>query len=644
MKTIKKASLLFASLALVLGAGLVGNSDTKEVKAAITSDDESSLSVLTSENFDVSAEYVLKSTDGYYWNGESGSWGGITKTLTDVARVTINGTFADGFSIKDANSRYLKSTTKNMTWSTISGTTSPDTFKMGVDSKKNPILFAGTSNGLKVNGTSGMRIYANLTYNESSGKSVALYKIDTNSVRLTSTNVKTQPKVEYFEGASFNPTGLVITQHFSDGTTNDIEYLDENKDKFTFSPSLTDALATTDEFVTITYLDDTYGKSTIQLPITVNEDSVTSISIDDSSSFDGKIFALNGNWSTDGIIVKATRKSGAITTLENDDINLSFVFNPEIPNSIDLSNVDVTVSYKGIASSTTKTLSGFKVVESEEITYDFVNNFSIYASDWSNSYSSRKISNSDLDVTASTSILLTASKQGTGMSITDRPVFRGNKNNVIIDFDLQQTGYTILNVDITFAQWGTKTPTLSLYSGTYSNSASAVSSLTISSSKKVLSGNIDGNQFQVITSGGDQVGLTSIKVTAVKEASALDTTEKFLADWDTTIRGSEKGLCDFLSGANKTTLEALIARYNALEDANKAELVDKAGVKISESITYAQNVWKNIQTTEGNYGNSGVVITSNNSFDKTSLIALFAILGIVTISGYYIIEKKKFSK
>ena len=33
MKTIKKASLLFASLALVLGAGLVGNSDTKEVKA-----------------------------------------------------------------------------------------------------------------------------------------------------------------------------------------------------------------------------------------------------------------------------------------------------------------------------------------------------------------------------------------------------------------------------------------------------------------------------------------------------------------------------------------------------------------------------------------------------------------------------------
>ena len=56
------------------------------------------------------------------------------------------------------------------------------------------------------------------------------------------------------------------------------------------------------------------------------------------------------------------------------------------------------------------------------------------------------------------------------------------------------------------------------------------------------------------------------------------------------------------------------------------------------------HVWNNSQTTEGNYGTSGVVITSNNSYDKTSLIALFAILGVVTISGYYIIEKKKFSK
>ena len=127
-----------------------------------------------------------------------------------------------------------------------------------------------------------------------------------------------------------------------------------------------------------------------------------------------------------------------------------------------------------------------------------------------------------------------------------------------------------------------------------------------------------------------------------------DTLKKFVDDWNATIRENENGLCGFLKEENSEPLKALIERYKALEDDNKAELTDSAGVKISESIAYAQNVWEKIQSTDGDYGygngNSGVVITSNNSYDKTSLIALFAILGIVTISGYYIIEKKKFSK
>ena len=134
-------------------------------------------------------------------------------------------------------------------------------------------------------------------------------------------------------------------------------------------------------------------------------------------------------------------------------------------------------------------------------------------------------------------------------------------------------------------------------------------------------------------------------ITVIYENTALG---DFVDDWNTTIRGNENGLCGFLKEENSEPLKALIERYKALEDDNKAELTDSAGVKISESIAYAQNVWEKIQSTDGDYGygngNSGVVITSNNSYDKTSLIALFAILGIVTISAYYIIEKKKFSK
>ena len=78
-----------------------------------------------------------------------------------------------------------------------------------------------------------------------------------------------------------------------------------------------------------------------------------------------------------------------------------------------------------------------------------------------------------------------------------------------------------------------------------------------------------------------------------------------------------------------------LANYN--DGDNKTSILD--------SINYVKNIINGEQKTDGDYGiNSGVVITSNNNYDKTSLIALFAILGIVTISGYYIIEKKKFSK
>ena len=120
---------------------------------------------------------------------------------------------------------------------------------------------------------------------------------------------------------------------------------------------------------------------------------------------------------------------------------------------------------------------------------------------------------------------------------------------------------------------------------------------------------------------------------------------EFVDEWNTTIRDSEGGFCNFLSKDKKDILKALIEKYNALEDDAKVDLVDKAGVKISDSIKYAEAVWEGTQSTDKNYDvNSGVIITSNYSIDSTSLIALFALLGIGAISAYYFIEKKKLSK
>ena len=100
-----------------------------------------------------------------------------------------------------------------------------------------------------------------------------------------------------------------------------------------------------------------------------------------------------------------------------------------------------------------------------------------------------------------------------------------------------------------------------------------------------------------------------------------------------------------LCNASTEELKAMLDEYDALiaKNADAANSVVDETTTLAERMAYMQLVYNKKANTTGE-STSGVVITSNNSYDKTSLIALFAILGIVTISGYYIIEKKKFSK
>ena len=84
---------------------------------------------------------------------------------------------------------------------------------------------------------------------------------------ISSIAVKTAPtKLNYEVGDDFDPTGLVITVNFSDSTSEDVAYAN-NEDNFDFSPE--DDLKTTDTSVTIQY----NGVSTTQA-ITVTSGSI----------------------------------------------------------------------------------------------------------------------------------------------------------------------------------------------------------------------------------------------------------------------------------------------------------------------------------------------------------------------------------
>ena len=84
----------------------------------------------------------------------------------------------------------------------------------------------------------------------------------------TTISVKTPPtKVQYTEGDYFDPTGLVITVSYSDGSVADVRYDDYQSD-FTFAPSLSQYLSTEDTSVTITY-----GRRSTSQEITVEKSS-----------------------------------------------------------------------------------------------------------------------------------------------------------------------------------------------------------------------------------------------------------------------------------------------------------------------------------------------------------------------------------
>lgn len=84
---------------------------------------------------------------------------------------------------------------------------------------------------------------------------------------LSSISVKTAPaKVNYTVGDKFDPAGLVITRHYSDGTSDDYTYAGHTED-FSFNPALTTALAETDTKVTITYKEKTVDQAiTVTVP------------------------------------------------------------------------------------------------------------------------------------------------------------------------------------------------------------------------------------------------------------------------------------------------------------------------------------------------------------------------------------------
>ena len=96
-------------------------------------------------------------------------------------------------------------------------------------------------------------------------------------VTLKSIEVTTNPKLEYWVGEPFDPTGMVITATYSNNTTKTLKDIEKNGDQgVKWTPD--GALTTSDTSVTITY-----GGKTATVKVAVNVPTVKSLTVEPAS-------------------------------------------------------------------------------------------------------------------------------------------------------------------------------------------------------------------------------------------------------------------------------------------------------------------------------------------------------------------------
>lgn len=188
-----------------------------------------------------------------------------------------------------------------------------------------PAVGTSTSFGTSTAGYS----YFCIQENDASASYISEFKITYTPKTLSSIAVKTAPaKTTYEAGEFFDPTGLVITATYSDSTTRDISYTSDGG--FTFSPSISTALTTSDTSVTITY----GGKSTSQAITVSAAKTLSSITISgyttsftegDAFTFGGTVTAHYSDSSSEDVTSSSTFTGYNMTNVGNQTVTVSYV-------------------------------------------------------------------------------------------------------------------------------------------------------------------------------------------------------------------------------------------------------------------------------------------------------------------------------
>ena len=179
-----------------------------------------------------------------------------------------------------------------------------------------------------------------------------IYKVpgSSSTKTLSSISVSTAPtKTSYYAGQTFDPTGLVIRRNYSDSTYDTYTYANHTSE-FSFTPSTSTALTTSNTSVSITY-----GGKTCTQSISVSAVTLTSIAV--STAPTKTTYVVDETFDPTGLVITRNYSNSTSDTYTYASHTSEFSFNPSLSTALTVANTSVTITYGGKSCSQAITVS-----------------------------------------------------------------------------------------------------------------------------------------------------------------------------------------------------------------------------------------------------------------------------------------------
>ncbi len=343
-KLFSKIATLSVGLAMAIGVGVALGLDKAEVIKAATPDTDTRYALVTSTGDLVAGKNYLiaggktGTVDVMATTSNANNRRGTSTTLVDnqivfdpndMLNLELGGTSGAWTFLTtnyDGTGGYLASAAsgKNNYCRVIEDVTTA-TVSFGNNSEAVITLAPHDSrNILRYNANNGSPLFA--CY--SSGQSpIYLFKEVEGGAKLVDLTLSGSAKDTYYEGESFDPTGLVVTANYSDDT----HVVVTNEVVWTPDPLTTETTKATG----------TYKGKTVEYNVTVNEDNVASIAV--AGEMTQKTYYVGTSWNSAGLKINATYDSGRV--VENITENVVWSWNPAAP-AIGVTSVVATATYE----------------------------------------------------------------------------------------------------------------------------------------------------------------------------------------------------------------------------------------------------------------------------------------------------------